>query len=396
MKFRVLAISAGGAPHQVRIEAPNAEAAQRVVAGQGMRVIKVESTFQWQWQLPRRQAQLQITTFAQELVALLEAGLTITEAIDALAEREPDAAIRQMLGKIAAEMARGATFSEALENAEGTFPRMLIASARSSERSGGLADALRRFAEYATTAEALGATVRASLVYPALLLGVGALVVAFLLGFVVPKFSEVYREAGRDLPALSRLMLAWGSFARANWQAVLAGSIAGVAFAIAGIKHALRTGAIRRALLAIPAVANLMQAFEYIRLYRALAMLLQAGIPLAQALEECVIAVPKGLTEAVRSAARALRMGQQLSDTLERGGLIEGIALRLIRAGERSGRLSEMLDRAASFEEQRLARTLGTLTRMMEPLLMALLGIVIGGIVVLMYLPIFDMAATIE
>jgi general secretion pathway protein F len=129
-----------------------------------MRVIKVESTFQWQWQLPRRQAQLQITTFAQELVALLEAGLTITEAIDALAEREPDAAIRQMLGKIAAEMARGATFSEALENADGAFPRMLIASARSSERSGGLADALRRFAEYATTAEALGATVRASLV----------------------------------------------------------------------------------------------------------------------------------------------------------------------------------------------------------------------------------------
>jgi general secretion pathway protein F len=125
-------------------------------------------------------------------------------------------------------------------------------------------------------------------------------------------------------------------------------------------------------------------------------MLLQAGIPLAQALEECVIAVPKGLAQAVRTAARELRMGQQLSDTLERGGLIEGIALRLIRAGERSGKLSEMLDRAASFDEQRLSRTLGTLTRMMEPLLMALLGIVIGGIVVLMYLPIFDMAATLE
>ena len=121
MKFRVLAISAGGAPHQVRIEAANAEAAQRAVAGQGMRVIKVESTFQWQWQLPRRQAQLQITTFAQELVALLEAGLTITEAIDALAEREPEPAIRQMLGKLPRKWPGAPRFQKPWKTPTGCF-----------------------------------------------------------------------------------------------------------------------------------------------------------------------------------------------------------------------------------------------------------------------------------
>lgn len=397
MKFRVLAIAGGGATRHMEVDALDQASARQVATRLGLVVVKVSPASRLSWAMPAPRVHLQTTILAQEIVALLEAGLTITEAISALAERESSSAIRETLQAVADSMSRGATFSEALESTgNDAFPRLLIASARSSERSGGLADALRRYSEYAAAAESLAATVRSSMVYPGLLLGMGGLVILFLLGFVVPKFSDVYREAGRDLPALSKALLAWGSFATAHWPAVISGAIAALAGLVGLARHALRSGAAKRALLAVPAIARQVSALEHIRLYRALALLLRAGIPLAQALDECLAAVPASLAPGVRKAGESLRLGHRLSDVLETQQLASGIALRLVRAGERGAGLPDMLERAAAFEEQRLSRAISTFTRLLEPVLMAVLGVLIGGIVVLMYLPIFDLASAIE
>jgi general secretion pathway protein F len=231
-------------------------------------------------------------------------------------------------------------------------------------------------------------------VYPAVLLGVGGLVVLFLLGYVVPRFAGVYDEVGRELPVLSRLLIDWGRLINAN-GAVLAILLVAAVVAIAlawGRLKALLGRLARR----VPALGERLRVYHLARFYRTVGMLLRGGTPLVTAFGMVSGIMPEAMRVQLADATQRVREGGSLSSAMEATGLTTPVAARLLRVGEKSGEMAEMMDRVAVFHDEELARWIDLVTKLFEPLLMAVIGLVIGVIVVLMYLPIFELAGSLQ
>jgi general secretion pathway protein F len=231
-------------------------------------------------------------------------------------------------------------------------------------------------------------------VYPIVLLGVGGLVVLFLLGYVVPRFAGVYEEVGRELPWLSQLLLEWGRFINANGALLAVAFVAAAVAAVFGFAQLKElTGRLARR---VPAIGERLRVYHLARFYRTLGMLLRGGTPLVTALGMASGLMPAVLRPQLAAATQRIREGASISSAMEAAGLATPVALRLLRVGERSGEMAEMMDRTAAFHDDELARWIDLVTRLFEPLLMAVLGVVIGVIVVLMYLPIFELAGSLQ
>jgi len=233
-------------------------------------------------------------------------------------------------------------------------------------------------------------------VYPTVLVIVGGAVGLFLIAYVVPRFAAVYQGSGQSLPLASQLLLSWGSFAgrhAALLAAVFAGCVIGSAL---WFRTALRSGGLVRTLSALPAVRSRLRMFELSRLYLTMGMLLEGGLAVTRAAELCAAVVSPASRAALLRVRTSVEEGFPFSDSLELAGLSTPVAQRLLRVGEQSGQLGAMLTRTANFHEGESTRWIERFTRLFEPLLMAAIGIVIGMIVVLLYLPIFDLAGNLQ
>jgi general secretion pathway protein F len=223
---------------------------------------------------------------------------------------------------------------------------------------------------------------------------VGALVTLFLLGYVVPRFSEIYAESGRELPWLSQVLIDWGRLINAHGGLVAAAVAALLAL---GVASARRMPAwFGRLMRRIPAARRRLLVYHLARFYRTLAMLLRGGIPVVPALGMLTTLLPQDLRGPLLAATQRIREGVATSQAMGEAGLSTPVAARMLRVGERSGDMAAMMDRIAAFHDEELARWVDWFTKLFEPLLMALIGVVIGGIVVLMYLPIFELAGSLQ
>jgi general secretion pathway protein F len=233
-------------------------------------------------------------------------------------------------------------------------------------------------------------------IYPVLLVGVGGLVMLFLLGYVVPRFSQVYEAMGTELPLFSRLLLGVGHFIQVNSVALLIGVI----LLISGAVYSFSLPAVKRwlgnQLWKIPAIGERMRIYQLARFYRMLGMLLTGGTPVLHALGMVSGLLQEALREKMLLAASDIREGQPISRAMENNGLTTPVALRMLRVGESTGQMGGMMERIASFYEEEMAQAVERFTRMFEPVLMAFIGLVIGGVVILMYLPIFELAGSIK
>jgi len=262
--------------------------------------------------------------------------------------------------------------------------------------TGGLAEALTRFSRYETQMEQVRARLTSALIYPALLLVVGSAVTLFLLFYVVPKFRRVFEDMHTDLPLFSRLLVDWGRAVETHGLLVLL-LLIGVAIGVIAIFS--RRGVKRRLsarLLGIPGFGERFRVYQLARFYRTLGMLQRSGIPLSHALQIATSLLSEVLRPAMEQAREAVREGEAFSDAMENHGLTTPIAYRLLRVAEHSGKMPEMLDRIASFHEEEIARWVDRFTRLFEPILMAAIGIVIGLIVVFLYMPIFELAGSVQ
>jgi len=233
-------------------------------------------------------------------------------------------------------------------------------------------------------------------IYPAILLVVGAAVTLFLMAYVVPRFAGVYQGSGRALPWLSQLLLDWGEFAGQHAGAVL-GVL--VALALAGVwwlRGVLRSGRWIAVLTRLPGVGERVRIIELSRLYLTTGMLLEGGIPILTALDVVGDAVSPTTRNALADARRIIADGGPLSQAFEHSGLATPIALRMLRVGERSGQMGAMLTRSALFYEGESARWMERFSKVFEPALMTAIGLLVGLIVVLLYLPIFDLAGSLQ
>jgi general secretion pathway protein F len=261
----------------------------------------------------------------------------------------------------------GQTLGAALSEHPHNFPTLYVATVRAAERTGALREALTRYIAYQQQVDVLRKSLINASIYPAVLCAAGLLVVAFLMGYVVPRFSSIYEDLGSNLPFASRMLMRWGQFLDAHGFEVALGAVA----LIAGLIYAFTRASVRAAIGAriarIPALGRRLHIYQLARLYRTVA-----------------------------NATQAVREGRSLGDAMEQFGLTTPVAARMLRVGERSGNMGEMMERIASFYDEELSRWVGLVTRLVEPILMSLIGIVIGVIVVLMYFPIFELAGAIQ
>jgi general secretion pathway protein F len=375
----------------LQLDAADLADAQRQAEAQGYSVVAIKPVQPRWWGGSRARTSFPLLQFNQSLLILLKGGLSVVEAIETLSAREARADIRRVLAQLHEHLGIGLSLSAALERQAAVFPALYVAGVRANERTGGLIEAIERFVQYRAQSDHLRKRIVGAAIYPAMILGVGALVIGFLLLYVVPRFSLVFQDM-----FMSRLLLEWGRFVHAHGAAVLIG--AGVL--VAAIAFALRQPAIRggmlRAIQRLPRIGEHLRTYQLARFYRALGLLQQAGVPVVAALEMVSGLLPASLHEGLAGARRDIGQGRATSDAFERNGLTTAVSLRLLRAAERTGQMGEMLEHTARFHEEEVAQAIDWFIRLFEPLLMIVIGIVIGIVVLLMYAPIFELAGSLQ
>jgi general secretion pathway protein F len=393
MRYRVTGLDAdrGIAIHEM--DAADEADARRQAQARGLRILTLESS---RLRLSGRRARLGLVPFTNELVALLEAGLSLTEAIDALTEKERDAAVRAVLEGIRDRLYEGRSLSSALGEFPGSFPTLYVATVRASERSGSISQALQRFVAYQERIDLLKRQLINASIYPAVLLAVGTLVVLFLVAYVVPRFAGIYEEIGGDLPLASRILMRWGQLLETHGLLMLAGGGALLGAVVLIVTQRSTREGVGRLIARIPNISHQLQLYQLARLYRTSGMLLRGGLPVVTAFDMTRGLLPAAAQPRLAAATRAVREGQSLTDSLTRHALTTPVAERMLRVGERSGNMGEMMERVADFYDTELSRWVDVATRLIEPVMMTMIGLLIGGIVVLMYFPIFELAGSIR
>lgn len=394
MEFRVKALDLSSSVISCVVDAVDEADARRQIALRELRVISLEPMRRLRALLQK--PQLQVAVFSQQLVSLLDAGLSLVEALEALAQKESSGGTKRILDRILARLFEGQTLAAAVAEHPGTFPDLYVASVRASEKTGALREALTRYIAYQQQADGLRKTLVNACIYPAVLLVAGLLVTLFLMGYVVPRFSSIYEDVGSNLPLASRLLLKWGQLIDAHAGLVVAGALGALAAAGYGLSRPATRAAAGAWLARIPAIGRQLHVYQLARLYRTTGMLVRGGMPAVPAMRMSAGVVLARSRGAFAAATRAVSEGQSLAEALERNGLTTPVAARMLRVGERSGNMGEMMERIADFCDEELARWVAVMTRLIEPVLMIVIGLVIGVIVVLMYFPIFQLAGSIQ
>jgi general secretion pathway protein F len=391
MRYNVLATDSRQGIVALNLEAASEALAADQARAKGLSVVSIESAG-YRLALPRRQPRFQTTLFSMELVSLLDAGLNLVEALQTLAEKDKN----EVLPAILAAIRRGEPFSQAVAALPQHFSPLYVATIKAAERSGNVREALGRYIAYQEELERVRKKIVSASIYPAILTGVGGLVLAFLMFYVVPRFARVYEDMAGTLPLFSKLLLAFGGFVGNNAYVLgLAGIslVAGAAYA--GSRPEVRSW-LNTQIWRLPALGSHMKVYQLARLYRTTAMLLRAGIPAVRALDMVRDLLAAHLRPQLMKARRAIEEGQAMSAALGAAGLATPVAARMMVVGERSGEMGQMLAQIARFHDDEVARYIEWFTKAFEPVLMAVLGVAIGGVVVLMYMPIFELAGSIR
>jgi len=393
MRYELRAITPEGRIESVECQAVDEQAARQQVEGRGYTVLAVRARRELAM-LWRGGERFPLPLFSQELLVLLNAGLPLVEAIETLAEKERRDEFRGVLNRVVGALKQGLPLSAALEHAPSAFPPLYVATVRAAERTSDLAPALSRYVSYQAQLESIRKRIMNASIYPMVLLGVGGLVSLFLLFYVVPRFGRIYEDRATDLPVFSKLLLAWGSFAEAHAGIALGLLVALVALAI----YLFRTSKdkISNAMWRLPGVGERLKVYQLARFYRTTGMLLKGGMPLVAALDMAAELLHPVLRERLVAASRAISEGRGVSASMDANGLTTPVAMRMLVVGESSGSMGDMMDRIAGFHDDELSRWVDWFTRMFEPLLMAAIGLVIGAIVILMYMPIFELAGNLQ
>ena len=396
MRYQVKVLKAGGGVASLSLEARDDRDANEQAQAQGYVVLAVRRAASFALPGAMGAARFPLVLFTQELLALLRSGISLVEAIETLAEKETRVNTVRVLTGLLERLREGQSYSASLGAFPDAFPELYVATVRASERTGALQEALARYVAYQTQLDSVKKHLVSASIYPVILVAVGSLVALFLLGYVVPRFSHIYQDIGGDLPWLTRALIAWGAFVERHSAMLPAVLAAGIAALVVWLRRPGSRKWISRQLVRIPAIGERVRVYQLTRFYRTMGMLLVSGTPITQALSMVSGLLDQDLQHRLEGALRRIREGQPISVSLDSFGLTTPVALRMLRVGERTGMMGDMMERTAAFHEEELARWVERFTRTFEPLLMATIGIVIGGIVLLMYFPIFELAGSIH
>ena len=390
------------------LEAADEEAARSEVTRQGGRVFSVKASTQdargrtrgLKSLLPGRHGvRLQeFIVFNQELVALLRAGLPIVSGFDILIERQENARFKKILTDVRGQLVAGVAMSDAFLAHGDEFPRLYATSLKAGERSGEVATVLKRFLAYQKILGSVKRKVTGALVYPAVLIGLSATLILLLLTYVIPKFQEFYTgfQAG-ELPLLTRIVVGTATFMK-EYVFWWTGGLALLVFLVRRFhrteKGALLWDSIK---LKIPIVGKILHQFALSQFSRALATLVGAGTPLVPALEISSGSIAnRRISGAVTSVVPRVREGAELWRSLENTGQFTSLAVEMIKVGEATGALEEMLTNVAEFYDESIDAALQKLITLIEPVILIVMGGIIATILLSIYLPMFTMLSNMK
>jgi len=378
------------APEQIFLEAASSEEARDLAEKKGYTVLAIHSKGL------NRSIKFPLLFFCQELYELLQAGLSLTEAVETLQKKETDLKNKQVIGLLMRDLQNGLPFSSALDNQKEIFPTLLVANVKACETTGTLAEGLERFAGYLQQVDTLKKRITSAFIYPSFVIGFAALVVLFLIAYVIPRFSEIYESRATELSFAADVLLQVGQLVQQHGMMLLILAISFIFILVFLVSQPSVKKALGALVSSIPQIGERVRIYHLTRLYRTFAMLLRSGIPVVSSLDRVSELLGSSLQGNLLMAKQRISDGESFTKALQAAGLTTPVAEQLFKVGEKAGRLDTMLERAAHFHEQDMLRWIDAFTKVFEPILMAVIGLIIGGIVLLMYLPIFELASGIQ
>jgi general secretion pathway protein F len=399
MKYSIRAVSEAGTIENVIIDAVDIEQLNTLAIQQRLHVVSAREIRRRSYANVlkfNRAEKFVVSLFAEELHALLTAGLSLIEALRTLLEKEGKTTNRDAVKRIVMSLDSGTKFSAALSEQPGCFPPLFIGVIAASEKTNDLPKALKQYLEYDGRGRKLKEKIVSASIYPATLIFVGVFVTAFLAGYVVPKFAVVYEGSGREMPVMSALLLQFGAFVAAHFTEVLTAALILITAFTPYARHLFRRLGFLGIISCVPIFRAQAKLYELSKIYMMTGMLLNGGVPLTAALRTVQTSVPKFTGTKIELAQKQILEGQSASAAFATAGLSTAVSARLLKAGEQSGKLGSMLTKSAEFYDGEIGRWIDMFTRIFEPALMVLIGLVVGIIVILLYMPIFDLAGSIS
>jgi type IV pilus assembly protein PilC len=334
--------------------------------------------------------------FNQQFVTLIRAGLPILKALDLLAERLTDPKLGPYIKSVRDEVRGGTLLSEAFRQ-QGIFPKIYVTSVMAGEKSGSLTEVMDRYVNYQKLSLAVRKKIMVSLMYPCVLIVLVALLMVFLVTYVVPTFANLYNSMQAKLPLMTVYLIAIGT-ASQKYIVLFAGALVGAIFLFRWwVRRDSAKEAVDRVKLRLPLVGEIWLKYQVAQLARILSTLLVGGIPLVQAMETAADSLGTPLLQrAVESAGKSVREGQPLSGSLRRSKLFPPLAIDMIEVGESTGALPAMLNSVAEFFEEDVNTRMAATLSLIEPAIMIVMGGFVAFVLIALYLPIFSLADTIR
>ena len=338
-----------------------------------------------------------IALFSRQLATMLAAGIPLVQAFEIVGNGHENAAMQKLILAIKADVEGGSALAEALAKHPLYFDDLFVNLVEAGEQAGALESLLDKVATYKEKTEAIKKKIKKALTYPAAVLVVAFVVTTILLIFVIPSFEDLFKGFGADLPAFTRMVIDLSAFVRT--QGVYLATLIGGAIA-AFLYFKKRSRKFRhfldRLMLKLPIIGPILQKASIARYARTLSTMFAAGVPLVEAMESVAGATGNIVyEEAVLTMRDEVATGQRLQQAMENTGLFPNMVIQMIAVGEESGSLDEMSAKVADFFEDDVDNAVDNLSSLLEPMIMAILGVLVGGLVVAMYLPIFKLGAVV-
>jgi type IV pilus assembly protein PilC len=334
--------------------------------------------------------------FNTQLKTLLHAGMPLAQSLDLLKEQQSNPHFRTLLDKVHQQVTTGVALSDAFLALGDTFPRLYANSLRAGERTGELEQVIERYVEYQRLVEAVRKKIIGALTYPAVLVVLAAGLVAILMTYVIPNFSQFYLQFETELPVPTRLVIGSAEFVSNNLILIVGGTIA--AWYALRVWRTSPSGRLvtDRWKLKIPLLGRLTHLFALSQFSRSLAILLGGGTPMVPALETAATSMSNAyISELFLDCVQEVQEGRPLSDALDDTGYLPNLALAMIRVGESTGALPEMLSHTSDFFDESIEFTLGRIVTLFEPLILVVMGVIVAGLLLAVYYPLLTIVSRI-
>lgn len=338
-----------------------------------------------------------IAFFSRQIATMMKSGVPIVTSMEILAGGQKNPRMKSLINTIRADIESGSSLYEALSKHPVQFDELYRNLVRAGESAGVLETVLDTIATYKENIETLKGKIKKAMFYPAMVVAVAILVSSILLIWVVPQFEEVFKGFGADLPAFTKMIIAMSDFMISWWWLMLLGTVGlVVAFIMLKKRSPAFAHFLDRTVLKVPVIGQIMHNAAIARFSRTLAVTFKAGVPLVEALDSVSGATGNMVyTEAVRRIRDDVAVGYQLNMAMKQTNLFPHMVVQMAAIGEEAGALDAMLFKVAEYYEQEVNNAVDALASLIEPLIMVFLGVIVGGMVIGMYLPIFKLASTV-